>query len=557
MVKARLYFRDDPSRKFELEGGQICIGRSPDCDIVISDPYVSRRQLLATISSQGAVLKNIGSNPARIAGREIPPGKSATLHNLDEIRIGKTVLVASVEEPSRKQGSSGQTPIVQEEQTVLLSTPSKARGPSIVVSGPSGDRTVELARSPMTIGRAGEADICLSDRTVSRHHAVIERRSDGFYIKGVSTVNPVVVNGRKVKEARLYSGDQIRIGVFSLAFLSDDSRDLRPARHGSSGTSHGRLFVLWAVAALLILAAGSYLFYFQVYRPWSIRKGLKEASLSMQQGDSAKAERLLKEMLSKGLPEEYSSRARRLLARSILAQAERLFTAGETEGAQALLISFLKKYGTGPDTLVVWDRLDQYRLGAARALEKDGKFLAAMKKYSLVEKDSPYYEEAQKRIGRIWLEFQKEKLKKQTIYQLMQKAEQAFRDGHYLTPVNQNAFAAYQAILSMDPSNRLARKRIREIMDIFMKKGQEALAQKDYQEALGYFERCLLIDPESKRARKLAAECQTHLSASGHASATERQKERVKKLLKESGTESSWIMKYLFDEKGKDTETPW
>ena len=36
-------------------------------------------------------------------------------------------------------------------------------------------------------------------------------------------------------------------------------------------------------------------------------------------------------------------------------------------------------------------------------------------------------------------------------------------------------------------------------------------------------------------------------------------KEEIKRLLEESGTESSWIMKYLFEDQQKeiDTEKPW
>jgi hypothetical protein len=41
--------------------------------------------------------------------------------------------------------------------------------------------------------------------------------------------------------------------------------------------------------------------------------------------------------------------------------------------------------------------------------------------------------------------------------------------------------------------------------------------------------------------------------------ATPGEKEKVRQLLKESGTQSSWIMKYLFDESPResDSETPW
>ena len=60
----------------------------------------------------------------------------------------------------------------------------------------------------------------LDDVTVSRKHATIERRSGAFFVRDAGSLNGTYVNGERVEETRLASGDEIQIGMFKLAFFS-------------------------------------------------------------------------------------------------------------------------------------------------------------------------------------------------------------------------------------------------------------------------------------------------------------------------------------------------
>ena len=55
--------------------------------------------------------------------------------------------------------------------------------PMLVVD--SNERTLEVPvlRSPLVVGRAMDCDLVLSDELVSRRHASIEQRPDGWYVK--------------------------------------------------------------------------------------------------------------------------------------------------------------------------------------------------------------------------------------------------------------------------------------------------------------------------------------------------------------------------------------
>ena len=72
-----------------------------------------------------------------------------------------------------------------------------------------------------TIGRSPENDIFLDDVTVSRKHAIFERRADGsWFIRDVGSLNGTYVNGEQVDETKLASGDQVQIGKFKLTFFA-------------------------------------------------------------------------------------------------------------------------------------------------------------------------------------------------------------------------------------------------------------------------------------------------------------------------------------------------
>jgi len=71
------------------------------------------------------------------------------------------------------------------------------------------------------IGREDDNDVCLSDPTVHRYHAVISWSADaGFVISDLSSSdgNGVIVNDERVRRQRLNDGDIITLGTSKLTF---------------------------------------------------------------------------------------------------------------------------------------------------------------------------------------------------------------------------------------------------------------------------------------------------------------------------------------------------
>lgn len=78
------------------------------------------------------------------------------------------------------------------------------------VGGPidvTGDRTL--------LGRDPSADLVVNDPSVSRRHALIERRPEGFVVLDQRSANGTFLNNQRVEQALLQGGQQLRLGAVS------------------------------------------------------------------------------------------------------------------------------------------------------------------------------------------------------------------------------------------------------------------------------------------------------------------------------------------------------
>jgi pSer/pThr/pTyr-binding forkhead associated (FHA) protein len=71
----------------------------------------------------------------------------------------------------------------------------------------------------MAIGRAPSADVFLDDITVSREHAVLDRRDDGLHLSDAGSLNGTYVNRQRIESVRLADGDEVQIGKYRLTYI--------------------------------------------------------------------------------------------------------------------------------------------------------------------------------------------------------------------------------------------------------------------------------------------------------------------------------------------------
>ena len=95
------------------------------------------------------------------------------------------------------------------------------KGPALVVRSGGGraGETFHPEGERTTIGRSPDCEIFLDDVTVSRKHAVLTQRDDGFFIEDLGSLNGTFLNRHRIESGQLNDGDELQIGKYRLMFL--------------------------------------------------------------------------------------------------------------------------------------------------------------------------------------------------------------------------------------------------------------------------------------------------------------------------------------------------
>ncbi len=541
--KARIDSLQEAGVSYKIGSKKVLIGRSKECDIGIPDQHISRHQAEIYFTDNNYVIENLGKNPIVVINGN--PVNKHVLRDGDHLSIGNREYVFNVEEVKKVEESEHivQEPVFEKKTEILHLHTNKESLPRVVIVFPDGQsKNYDINKETLLIGRSTDADICLSDLSISRKHCVIERGSEGYFIKSLSHANPIYYRNKRVGKKRFFSGDQFKIGSYALTFLSDKSEDQPPK-------SKGTHISIWIAGACMLIALAGVILYYQVYGPWKADKMLKAASACINEGSYKEAHETLTRLLDTNPPKRESAKARELLTLVTLSRAQEFVAEDKLPEAKGLLVTFLSKYGLDEGSSDAWNLLEQCRIRLGHQLEDAGAYTEALKEFSAIKTDSPYYDETQRTISRLWLTNQRSYFQRQTVSQLLEAAEEHFEAKRYLTPVNKNAYAAYQAVLSFDPENTVAKMRIEDIKDFFQREGENHLNNLNYAGAISFFEKYMLIDPQDSSIKEKIVKCKQKLVKTSEAEKEDGdRREKIKNLLEESGSESSWVMKYLFEE---------
>ena len=93
-----------------------------------------------------------------------------------------------------------------------------------------------------SVGRSKSCDIVFTNSTVSRSHAVVALRKDGFYVFDTESKTGVYVNGNKIhKSEKLSDGDVIAFGTAIMKFYMGSEADNDISHKKGEITKHSRL----------------------------------------------------------------------------------------------------------------------------------------------------------------------------------------------------------------------------------------------------------------------------------------------------------------------------
>jgi len=72
--------------------------------------------------------------------------------------------------------------------------------------------TIQLQAGGISIGRANDNDLPISDHMVSSHHARIFTYFNASYIEDLGSTNGTFINGKRIQKHTLHAGDKVQVG---------------------------------------------------------------------------------------------------------------------------------------------------------------------------------------------------------------------------------------------------------------------------------------------------------------------------------------------------------
>ncbi|MFW5863893.1 MAG: FHA domain-containing protein [bacterium] len=222
--------------RYTFDGDEIEIGRGDANDIKLKNLSVSRRHARIIRDQGHYYVEDLNSaNGTYVNGKRVV---RAQVFHEDQVIIGKHVLIFHAPDSEFKSqyddiqetvmlGPDEQMPSAPpmdetgpQEDFMFSESESEEGAPASlrVRSAGNKDFYAGVHLGVTRIGRSPESKLRLLDWFVDQNQAQIIGDESGFRIRNLSEVNPTLLNGEPVQEAKLQSGDQIHLGISRILF---------------------------------------------------------------------------------------------------------------------------------------------------------------------------------------------------------------------------------------------------------------------------------------------------------------------------------------------------
>ncbi len=199
----------------ELEGDELTLGRSPDCDVVLEANGVSRNHARLAVSGSRVTIEDLGSsNGTFVNGERV---ERRALRDGDTIGLGPAVTLdfqGDSPAPRAKGGRAGKRgrkaaadsgggggPLFRTEWVLVPEEPG------------GGDAPIVLRSRVTTVGRRGSATVAIEDDGISGMHARLDVEGDRLFVSDLKSKNGTLVNDRPVMREALEPGDIVTFGT--------------------------------------------------------------------------------------------------------------------------------------------------------------------------------------------------------------------------------------------------------------------------------------------------------------------------------------------------------
>ncbi len=206
----RLHFPDGEHADVVLSEGQTSVGSTSDNRIVINKGGVQGRHALLILDARGLVLsvQPDGVGWTHVNGR--PVRELAIVRPGDALSFG--AITGLIKPLTDKHVTGNIPPDASEAKTEDTADPRYRNvPPRAVLRGVAGPYFGRIVPVPgrLVIGRGSDADLSLDEPEMSRTHAALDVSAEGLYLRDLESANGTLVNGVAVRDACLYTGDQL------------------------------------------------------------------------------------------------------------------------------------------------------------------------------------------------------------------------------------------------------------------------------------------------------------------------------------------------------------
>ena len=203
---------DNAGSIFYLEEGSNTIGRNSSNTISVSDVYMSGQQCDIKVSDDKISLFDLGSRAGTKINERVVSGKT--------LNLGSSVTFGDTKMKVLKIDSPEQFNSVTNMDQTMMDIQGKKAVVLVAVSGPDAGASFILREGNNKIGRNPNADVCLTDKSVSRSHAVMRCEDGVFTLFDVGSSTRTDLDGVRLSGTQLRGGEVITAGKTQFTFTA-------------------------------------------------------------------------------------------------------------------------------------------------------------------------------------------------------------------------------------------------------------------------------------------------------------------------------------------------
>jgi DNA-binding NtrC family response regulator len=186
--------------------GATTLGRSPECDVCLPDPALSRVQAQVERRGEAWHLVDRSGRGTRLGTAEV---SEAPLADGAELALGgwRVVFRASPPAAAEETRAGGATQVRAAGEGRSAPPPARLR-----VRAGGRERTVPVTSMGVTVGKDPTCDAPVDDPFVSARHLRIEARGAAWHVVDLGSTNGTFVGGARVAAAELPLGVPVTVG---------------------------------------------------------------------------------------------------------------------------------------------------------------------------------------------------------------------------------------------------------------------------------------------------------------------------------------------------------